>query len=160
MAKPIKIGILVNEKGELITLTSEEVESKFYNPRFEVFSRSTGKYDKLVEATFIETEDRSRVYDAFGLTDEQINVVLFKYDELKTGDSIVFRTDDSNLYSASITSISKAAFEAKNLKITLKALTQEEKINIIKTKVIDVDKLLSGTLAIEKKDLKNKRKKE
>jgi len=141
--QPIKIGALVNEKGGLIILNDKQVNSKDFTAEFVVFTN--GSYDnEITKVVFLETEKGSGIYDSFGLVANNIDIVLAKYDGIKGNQSIFFVTKGVVGYSDSETKISKAAFEAKNLKITLKALTQEDKVTLIKANFGKIrDKYLS-----------------
>ena len=141
MAEQIKIGTLVNEKGGLIILNDKP--TKDFTAEFTVFTN--GSYDSgIKKVVFLETEIDSGIYDSFGLGSDNIDKLLEKYDAIEDNQSIFFVTKGVVGYSDSETKISKAAFEAKNLKITLKALTQEDKITLIKANFGKIrDKYLS-----------------
>jgi hypothetical protein len=127
-----KIGVLVDEKDNLVILSKEQIDDINFLSDFAVFTN--GIFNRsITEVNFLETNSRSGEFDYFGLNAASITKVLDAYDKFVEGESLVFRTINIKGYSDSETKISRADFEAKNLKITLKVLTQEQKINFIKS---------------------------
>jgi hypothetical protein len=137
-----KIGILLDQDGKLITLTREQLGKRDFLAEFAVFLN--GAYDRsITRVTFLETEPDSGKFDYFGLLQEAINKVSLVYDGLKIGESVVLRILGVDGYLDTNPEISRVAFESKNLKIilrSLKDLTQEEKINIIKSDFDDISR--------------------
>jgi hypothetical protein len=134
-----KIGTLVDEKGNLITLTKEQVE--VIKSEFVVFK--DGSSDRAVSrVTFFETEQKSGKFDYFGFTSQESFKDLEKtYDQLQRNESIYFRTLNIDGYLDSNTKINDAEFsdiKKSNLKITLKSskpsgsLTPTQKVEIIR----------------------------
>jgi len=133
-----KIGTLVDEKGNLITLTKEQVE--VIKSEFALFK--DGSYAGITKVYFAKTDEKSDKYDYFGFDSQEDYINLEKtYDQLQKNESIYFRTLNIDGYLDSNTKITDTEFtdiRKSNLKITLKSskpsgpLTPAQKVEIIR----------------------------
>lgn len=125
----IKLGTFVDEKGKVINLSIDQIGRSIIE--FVVFV--DGKYNRdVVSVEFIESEPSSGIYNSFGATLEVIGKINSAYDNLKAAESMFFVTSSVNGFGDSATLVSKESFDAKNLKIVLKVLTQKDKVDYIK----------------------------